>query len=141
MVEPFLGGEDFQSHVDAFKEKVTLMGRPVLVKRCIGFTAGDEADGVFPERIDTNLPMLAIVEQVTPDDILQSNGILQIGDIRTSTLADVWEGVGVGISQYGDPNQADHLIFERLENRLVGKPDRIFYGGGRAYTMAAWRRI
>jgi len=137
-MEPLLTGSDYQDALTAFKERLSLHGRKVTILRFLSWATGGNVDGVAPTRNNTSAGVKALMVNVTPADQAMSNGFLQVGDVKTSTLFDLKEGKeGVGTT----PQEADLMTYEGATWRLVGTPFRHYHGGGRISTDGVWRRV
>jgi hypothetical protein len=137
-VDPLNRDQDHENLGEAGQEMVGLYGQPVTVLR---FSAWVPAYTLDPNlgvdvpafRLDTNLGTTAIVSNVTQAEVLTGGGLFQVGDIKTLTLLDVRE--------YKTGQEGDMLYFEGMRYKLVGKPRRVFRGGGRVWVNCTWRKV
>lgn len=133
-MQPLNSDLDHVNLAEAAQEMQSEFGQPVVVLRFVQWVAGSQAD-YPPSRLDTNLATTAIVSNVTQEEVLTGGGLFQVGDIKTMTLLDIKE-YRVDLQQEGDM-----LFFEGLRYKLIGKPRRVFRGGGRVWVNCTWRKI
>lgn len=109
----------------------------IVVHRFQSFTGGT-LDGVSPDRKnnDLNIPMRARVYQITQQDVLDSAGYLQVGDVKTITISDI---VGFDNNPL-NVKQGDFMTYDGMDYAVKGKPKKTQVGGGRIFTETLWRR-
>ena len=122
----------------ALKEIFPAMAVSVTIYRFTTFTAGSY-DGVSPSRRNNDLaiPVRAHVYAISHEDVLSSNGYYQIGDIKTKTLVDI-------VGYNNDPanvKQGDFMKYDGKNYVIKGIPEKAQLLGGRAETIATWRRV
>ena len=120
-------GEQFKDKDRAFIEACLRStdvpyGELVIIKRFTGFaSAGDSARGIQPVPSYTKVTSKAIVDNITPQDILYGGGLYQTGDI-TISLRENLNYIDT-INQSGGQSHGDRIIYEGHEYRIVGKKD------------------
>lgn len=107
---------------DATKDVNVPYGERVYIKRYIGVAdAGDPAKGIQAQYQYKITPVKAVIEGISPQDVMYSGGIYQIGDIR-ATLTQKLNFVDA-VSQTGGFTEGDKLIYREHEYRVVGRVD------------------
>jgi len=110
-------GRDFtKAIVKCSSEEARLtFGDVVLIKSISGGDPGNPAQGISPTYTFTTTRSRAIVSELNQNDIMQSGGIYQLGDItielneELSEISDRTRGVG------------DRMIWRGNEYRIMGK--------------------
>lgn len=140
-MDPLIDGEDFASISMSMQEISPVTDRLLTLKRVTGFTAGT-FDGVTPSPTYRTIQAPGLVEQVTPQEVVHSGGLLTLGDLKLITTFDILEKLD-NVYPYTDttkPQQADELVYEGVAYHMVGKPYREFEGGGVVEARSYWRR-
>ncbi len=91
------------------------IGEAVMLKLVDSANAGNPARGVGRTYTFKFVPTRAIIEQVDQNDVLNSGGIYQTGDIKiqlNEKLREVIDKVG---------NIGDRVVWQKSEYRVVGK--------------------
>jgi hypothetical protein len=140
-----MGGEQFDEKDSAFIndaiDSVNVpYGETVILKRYTGvLDPGDPAQGIQATYQYTELPVQAIIQSVSQQDVLYSGGIYQIGDIRVSLAYRL--NIIDTISQIGGTSQGDRIIYLGHEYRTVGKIDyETLIGRNKVYSYV-FRKI
>jgi len=110
-------GRDFTKAIirDASDEARLTYGEVVLIKRITGSSPGNPAQGVSPTFSFTTTKSRAVIITLGQNDIMQSGGIYQLGDISVGLdeeleeITDKTRGVG------------DRMIWRGNEYRIAGK--------------------
>ena len=110
-------GRDFAKAIIrcASDEARLVYGEVVLIKRITGSTAGSPTQGISPTFSFTTTRSRAAITQLGQNDVMQSGGIYQLGDITTDLneeleeVTDKTRGIG------------DRMIWRGNEYRIVGK--------------------
>jgi hypothetical protein len=90
-------------------------GDSVLIKRISGVSAGDPTQGIGVTYSYATTPSRAIIENVQQEDIMNSGGLYQVGDLSiqlTEKLSEIVSTTGTG---------GDRVIWRESEYRVVGK--------------------
>lgn len=130
-MENLIDGEDFAFMAEAMQEVAGLTDRLVQVKRNTGFTGGT-LDGVDPSPVYQLIDVMATIESVSDQEIMQSGGFLTVGDMKFSAPIELYEKTET-------PQQGDVLLFEDFDWYMVGKVSRETVGGI-VYSRATFRR-
>lgn len=110
-------GRDFTKAIirDASDEARLTYGEVVLIKRITGGSPGNPVQGISPTFTFTTSRSRAVIITLSQNDIMQSGGIYQLGDISVSLDEELEEVTnktrGVG----------DRMIWRGNEYRIAGK--------------------
>ncbi len=110
-------------------------GEIVLIKRIAGSSPGDPAQGISPTYTFTTTKSRAIVSTLGQNDIMQSGGIYQLGDI-TLELNENLEEITDKTRRIGD-----RLIWEGNEYRIVGKKDHAHISDRENFFIYVMRKV
>jgi len=140
-----MSGEQFSEKDKAFIEDA-LKGvnvpyaEPIVIKRFTGINdPGDPAAGIQPKLGFTLTATKGIINSIQHQDILNSGGIYQVGDI-TVELTQRLNYIDV-IPQQGGTSQGDRIIYEGHEYRIVGKVDTHTLVGKQQLFSYTFRKI
>jgi len=105
---------------DFLKSADTPYGEPIIIKKFVGFASqGDPARGIQPKLQFNQIRTKAIVDTVTQNDVMNSGGLYQIGDIKV-TLKEKLNIIDT-TNQIGGQSQGDQIIYEGHQYRILGK--------------------
>ena len=94
-------------------------GEVVLIKRIASSTPGNPIQGVSPTYTFTTTKSRAVISTVGQNDIMQSGGIYQLGDISV--------GLDENLEEISDQTRGigDRMIWRDNEYRIVGKKNNM----------------
>lgn len=113
---------------DASDEARLVYGEIVLIKRITGGSPGNPSQGISPTFSFTTTKSRAVIITLGQNDIMQSGGIYQLGDISVDLneeleeVTDRTRGVGDRMLWRGN----EYRIAGKKKNLLVSDRDHIF---------------
>jgi hypothetical protein len=138
-MQEILNGEDFETIQDALKETSGSVEVWVTIKRNTGFTGGTY-DGTAPSPTYSQFDVPVTIEEITPEESVQSGGMLSLGDIKMTSVFDVQEKTENIPGQSGTPKESDILIYKSRQWYLVGVPDCMNVSDGQPFIKSYWKR-
>ena len=118
---------------DTLEEAAGIADEPALIKFQTGETVGNPAHGIARTFIYTVRSTRIIVESVSPQDIMYSGGIYQVGDVQAQ-LTEELKGENEG-------RPGDRVIYRNDEYRVVGKTQPGVLLGADLFFSYALRKV
>ncbi len=102
---------------------------PVVIKRWTGISGGDDA--LMQAGTDTfkNIRATASIAELSAQEVASSGNLYALGDLRAEFRTVVYgEENGDGGDGQSAGRKADRVIYRGREYKLVGTPDKKFFG-------------
>lgn len=121
---------------DEFMAEVSgLLEEQVTVERYSSTTGGNELDGEAPTKLYDTFLTMALIEALTAQELAESTGFYQMGDVKAQFRLQVYGSEGGINSQASSGDQqaagrySDVITFRGRKYKILGHPNRIHYGG------------
>lgn len=128
---PQIGQADGQFMADAVNEMDALAGEGIIIMRWNGSGGGNQALLQGDTQSYIQIPALAVIEELTPQEIVSSANIYAAGDIRIQVSLQIFGGENAA---GGDgaviPRPADWIQRDGRNYRIVGHPYQVKLGQG-----------
>lgn len=108
---------------------------PVLVRRVSGTNPGNPAQGIQPTLIYKTKKTRAVVNRLTPDEIVSSSGIYQYGDLKMELL----EELKFADERTGDTG--DRIVYQHQTYRVVGRTQNQAIAGRNVFFLYVVRKV
>ena len=136
-MENFETGFDSDILGESILETASGTDRVVTIERVVS-SSGGSFDSVAPTVSYEYYDITALIEEVTPEDVVKSGGNLSIGNVRMTTAFNVQEKRE---QSKGVPGQeGDVLVMDCFKWRIVGIPQREAALGGLPLVKSYWAR-